>query len=64
MMNLSINSIEKILRKAIDSGGTTIRDYQNTEGELGYFQTNFKVYGREGMTCYKCKSLIIKIKNK
>ena len=42
----------------------TIKDYQNISGELGYFQNNFKVYGREGLTCYKCKNLIIKVKNK
>ena len=59
-----LNSIEKILEKAISSGGTTIKDFQNIVGDLGYFQNSFKVYGREGLTCYKCKNLIIKIKSK
>ena len=59
-----LSSIEIILKKAISYGGTTIKDYQNISGELGYFQNNFKVYGREGLTCYKCKNLIIKVKNK
>ena len=59
-----LNSIEKILEKAISSGGTTIKDFQNIVGDLGYFQNSFKVYGREGLACYKCKNLIIKIKSK
>ena len=59
-----LNSIETILKKAISCGGTTIKDYQNTAGDLGYFQNSFKVYGREGLTCYNCENLIIKVKSK
>ena len=58
-----LNSVEKILKNSISKGGSTIKDYKNTAGELGYFQNDFKVYGREGLTCYKCKSLIIKVKS-
>ncbi len=43
-----ILSIRKILRKAIRFGGSSIRDYQNTDGTLGNFQSNFKVYGKDG----------------
>ena len=57
-------SVEKILNKAISKGGVTIRDYKNLTGELGYFKQDLKVYGREGLSCYKCKSLIIKTKRK
>ena len=57
-----LESTEKILKKAISKGGVTIKDYQNINGELGYFKNNLKVYGREGLTCFNCKNLIIKVK--
>ena len=43
-----IKSIRKILRKAIKYGGSSIRDYRSTDGTLGNFQSNFKVYNKEG----------------
>jgi len=43
-----IKSIRKILRKAIKYGGSSIRDYRSTDGTLGNFQSNFKVYDKEG----------------
>ena len=43
-----IQSIKKILRKAINSGGTTLKDYVSVDGTLGNFQNKFKVYNREG----------------
>ena len=43
-----ILSIKKILRTAINSGGSTLRDYISTDGTLGNFQNNFKVYDQEG----------------
>ena len=57
-----ILSTEKILNKAIEKGGVSIKDYRNIEGELGYFQIDLKVYGREGLSCFKCRNLITKIK--
>ena len=41
-------STKKILKKAINSGGSTLRDFVATDGTLGNFQSNFKVYNREG----------------
>ncbi len=41
-------SSKKILKKAINEGGSTLRDYVSTDGTLGNFQKNFKVYNREG----------------
>ena len=43
-----IVSIRKILRKAINFGGSTLQDYVATDGTLGNFQKNFKVYNKEG----------------
>lgn len=65
-----ISSIKKTIKKAIDLGGSSISDYVNSEGDLGYFQNTLKVYGREGENkndeaagkCLLCKSLIRKIK--
>ncbi len=43
-----IKSIRKILKNAIKYGGSTIRDYRSIDGTLGNFQSNFKVYDKEG----------------
>lgn len=46
--------IKNVLLKAIKAGGSTLRDYASVNGESGYFQLSFAVYGREGETCPKC----------
>ena len=46
-------NIKDILNEAIISGGSTLRDHAQTNGDLGYFQHNFMVYGREGKACKK-----------
>ncbi|MCF8473384.1 MAG: bifunctional DNA-formamidopyrimidine glycosylase/DNA-(apurinic or apyrimidinic site) lyase [Emcibacter sp.] len=43
--------IREILTRAIEAGGSTLKDYARIDGELGYFQHEFKVYGREGEAC-------------
>jgi len=45
--------IREILRRAIAAGGSTLKDYAQVDGELGYFQHQFKVYGREGEDCVR-----------
>jgi len=47
-IRLIVKSIKKILKKAISYGGSSIKDYRSTDGTLGNFQSNFKVYGKEG----------------
>jgi formamidopyrimidine-DNA glycosylase len=44
-------SIRKVLNAAIQAGGSSLRDYVQADGELGYFQNQFAVYGREGEAC-------------
>ena len=44
--------IKEILLEAISSGGSSLRDFKNASGDLGYFQHSFDVYGREGQDCY------------
>ena len=43
--------IRDVLGEAIEAGGSSLRDYKQADGELGYFQHTFRVYGREGATC-------------
>ena len=52
-----------VLEKAIAAGGSTLRDYQQTDGSLGYFQYQFSVYDREGKQCprQRCKGTISRI---
>ena len=49
-----LDAIKAVLIKAIDAGGSTLRDYKQPHGELGYFQFNFSVYDREGQPCPQC----------
>ena len=43
--------IRKVLQDAIEAGGSSLRDFRQADGELGYFQHSFDVYGREGGPC-------------
>jgi len=54
---------KSVLNKAIKKGGSSIRDFKNTDGHKGSFQDNFKVYQREGLNCKRpsCKGTVIKI---
>ncbi|GAB4294334.1 MAG: bifunctional DNA-formamidopyrimidine glycosylase/DNA-(apurinic or apyrimidinic site) lyase [Roseovarius sp.] len=44
-------AIRAVLEEAIAAGGSTLRDYRRADGELGYFQHSFDVYGRVGEAC-------------
>lgn len=46
-----VPAIKEVLRAAIAAGGSSLRDFVGTDGELGYFQTQWAVYGREGEEC-------------
>jgi formamidopyrimidine-DNA glycosylase len=46
--------IRTVLTDAIEAGGSSLRDYVQADGELGYFQHHFAVYGREGGPCPGC----------
>jgi formamidopyrimidine-DNA glycosylase len=49
-----VPAIKATLSEAIRAGGSSLRDYVQPDGELGYFQHAWKVYGREGMACESC----------
>ena len=46
-----VPAIKDVLRESIEAGGSTIRDYAQPNGELGYFAASWRVYGREGEQC-------------
>jgi formamidopyrimidine-DNA glycosylase len=54
-------TLQKILRKAIELRGSSISDFLDAEGEPGEYQLHHKTYGREGKACYRCRSAIRRI---
>jgi len=53
-----VEAIKVILQQSIDQGGTTLRDFVNSDGEPGYFKQSLFVYGREGEDCRRCGNVI------
>lgn len=49
-----VAEIKATLSEAVEAGGSSLRDYVQPDGELGYFQHAWKVYGREGEPCPAC----------
>lgn len=49
-----VDAVKAVLTAAIEAGGSTLRDHQQPNGELGYFQHRFQVYGRAGDACPRC----------
>jgi formamidopyrimidine-DNA glycosylase len=49
-----VPAIKATLTEAIAAGGSSLRDYVQPDGELGYFQHAWKVYGRQGLPCERC----------
>jgi formamidopyrimidine-DNA glycosylase len=47
-------AVRDVLRRAIDAGGSSLRDYVQADGELGYFQHQWAVYDCEGGACPGC----------
>lgn len=54
-------TIPAVLQRAIAAGGSSLRDFAQPSGELGYFQHDFQVYGREGEPCRRCGTAIRRI---
>jgi formamidopyrimidine-DNA glycosylase len=47
------SDIRQVIFEAIEAGGSSLRDYVQTDGSLGYFQHSFSVYDQEGAKCRK-----------
>lgn len=54
-------AIQRVLQRAIETGGSTLRDFVDSEGNSGYFQQEYCVYGRDGEPCRTCGGLVEKI---
>lgn len=53
-----VKCIKEVINNAIQKGGSTMSDFFDVNGENGYFQNEHKVYGREGLSCFTCQSII------
>jgi formamidopyrimidine-DNA glycosylase len=51
-------AIKDVLARAIEAGGTTLRDFYGGDGEAGYFKQELQVYGRDGEACRACDTPI------
>lgn len=57
-----VTAIKVVLARAIEQGGTTLRDFVREDGQTGYFQIELQVYGRGQQPCVSCGSLIEQIR--
>lgn len=57
-----VECIKHVLLNAIKAGGTTLKDYVDSNGKLGYFQNELNVYGRARLLCNVCQREIKQIK--
>lgn len=55
------HEIVRTLQEAVDKGGSTIRSYVNSQGQIGMFQLELFVYGRKGEACKTCSSELERI---
>lgn len=51
-----VPAIKAVIAEAIEAGGSTLRDYAQPDGQLGYFSKQFDVYDRAGQPCTRCRA--------
>jgi formamidopyrimidine-DNA glycosylase len=56
-----VAAVKQVLTAAIAAGGSSLRDYVHSSGELGYFQLQTRVYDRDGLPCKTCATPIRRI---
>ena len=56
-----LDAIPLVLNRALDKGGSTLRDFMSAEGKSGSYQKEFRVYGRDGKPCLRCGKSIKRI---
>lgn len=54
--------VKRVLQRAIEAGGSTLRDFHAADGQPGCFQQNYAVYGRTGLPCLNCGHNIEQVK--
>ena len=57
---LLVATVKAVLARAIETGGSTLRDFVNSDGQSGYFQQEYTVYGRHNEPCVQCGKLVQK----
>lgn len=55
-------SVREVLSRAIDMGGTTLRDFVGGDGKPGYFRQQLMVYGRGGAPCLRCDTPLTEVR--
>jgi len=55
-------NVKTVLARAIEQGGTTLKDFVGNEGKPGYFKQQLYVYGRAGLPCLQCETLLKEIR--
>jgi formamidopyrimidine-DNA glycosylase len=60
---LLVKKINEVIKEAIEAGGSSLRDFSNTSGKMGYFQSSFNVYDRENEKCLlgSCNGVVKRI---
>ena len=60
---LLVQKINEVIKEAIEAGGSSLRDFSNTSGKMGYFQSSFNVYNRENEKCLlgSCNGVVKRI---
>ncbi|MBR9866726.1 MAG: bifunctional DNA-formamidopyrimidine glycosylase/DNA-(apurinic or apyrimidinic site) lyase [Oceanospirillales bacterium] len=61
-LNRLVVEIKTVLARAIEQGGTTLKDFVGGDGKPGYFKQQLNVYGRGGELCHHCKSTLKEIR--
>jgi formamidopyrimidine-DNA glycosylase len=59
--NRLLQAVRDVLSEAVALGGSTLRDFRNSQGSPGEFQINARVYGREGMPCPSCHGAVRRV---
>lgn len=57
-----VDKVKAVLTRAIEQGGTTLRDFQREDGRPGYFRIQLQVYGRGGEACNTCGQVLKEIR--
>lgn len=57
-LKLLVHAIKSILRLAIAQGGSSLKDFLNSDGKPGYFTQQLNVYGRAGLPCLRCQTTL------
>jgi formamidopyrimidine-DNA glycosylase len=52
-----VPAIKAVLEESIAAGGSSLRDYVQADGGIGFFQERFKVYDRAGLPCEACPGI-------